>query len=72
MKKSDIAMIILVSSIGLLLSYFAMNFILGKPSEDKVTIKTIDKIETDVVEPNEIIFNKKAINPTVEIIIGES
>lgn len=70
MKKSDIAMIVLIGSVSLFIAYFIMSAILGKPQEESVKIKTIDKISTEVQEPNSTVFNKDSINPTVEIIIG--
>jgi hypothetical protein len=33
-------------------------------------VKVAEKITTEVVDPDPKIFNKNAINPTVEVIIG--
>jgi hypothetical protein len=35
-----------------------------------VTVKTADAISETVVEPDTRIFNKSAVNPTVEVYIG--
>ncbi len=65
-------MIILIASVSVLAAYFiAKATPIGNSSEEAVTIKTIDRIQTEVTPPDEAVFNKDAINPTVEIYIGE-
>jgi hypothetical protein len=70
MKKSDIAMIILIASISILLAYFAAKTIVGDVQNQSVKVKTTEKISTDVTQPDPSVFNSNAINPTVEVIIG--
>lgn len=70
MKKSDIAMIILIASVSVLAAYFAANALLGGSKNRSATVKTIDPITSNVTQPDPAVFNKKAINPTVEVIIG--
>jgi len=70
MKKTDIAMIILIASISVVLAYFVANSIFGNISNGSVKVKTIDKIDTTIVEPSAQIFNKDAINPAVEVQIS--
>jgi hypothetical protein len=70
MKKSDIAMIILIASVSVLIAYFGAQAILGDVQNESVQVKTIDRITTEVVEPDPTVFNSNAINPTVEVIIG--
>lgn len=72
MKKSDIAMIILIASLSMLIAYFAAKAVLGDPKSESVTVKTIEPITSDVSEPDKRVFNENAINPTVEIIIGDT
>jgi hypothetical protein len=72
MKKSDIAMIILIASISVLVAYFAAKAILGDIQNQSATVKTAEKISTDIVEPDTSVFNSNAINPTVEVIIGNN
>lgn len=71
MKNSDIATLILIASISMLVAYFVTDGIIGKPTNGNVKVKTIDPITADVQEPDEAIFNKDAINPTVEVVIGD-
>lgn len=72
MKKTDIAMIILIASLSVMIAYFVANSIPAlKDSRQPVKVKTADPISSEVVEPDPTVFNKKAINPTVEVIIGD-
>ena len=70
MKKTDIAMIVLIASMSMLLAYFIGKAVVGDVNEEAVQVKTIAPIETEVTEPDETVFNDDAINPTVEVIIG--
>jgi hypothetical protein len=70
MKKTDIAMIIFIASISILIAYFVAKGVLGDVKNQSVKVKVAEKITTEVVDPDPKIFNKNAINPTVEVIIG--
>jgi hypothetical protein len=70
MKKSDIAMIILIASISILVAYFVANGIVGDAQSQAVKVKVAEPISASVDKPNAEIFNSNAINPTVEVIIG--
>ncbi len=72
MKKSDIATIILIASISVLVAYFAAKALIGDVQNESVQVKTADPITTEVKEPDPTVFNSDAINPTVEVIIGNS
>lgn len=67
MKKSDIAMIVLIASTSVIISFFVAKSIFGDVYNGSAKVKTIDKIESSIVEPSEEIFNANAINPTVPI-----
>ena len=79
MKKSDIAMIILIASGSVLFAYLIMNQIpLLKDVNKPVVIKTATPIDPNFtsgcssdkpVDPT--IFHTGAVNPTVKITIGE-
>lgn len=71
MKNSDIAAIILIASLSMLAAYFIADGIIGKPGNESVKVKTVEKITSEVVEPSTAVFNKDAINPTIPVIIGE-
>lgn len=67
MKKSDIAMIILIASVSILVAYFVAKSIFGDASNGSVNVKTIDPISSEVSAPDPSIFNSNAINPAVRI-----
>ena len=70
MKKTSIAAIILISVITTLIAYFIGNSILGDPNEESVTITYMDIISADISQPNPEVFNPEAVNPTVEVYVG--
>ena len=71
MKKTDIAMIMLIASLGVMIAYFvATNIPFLKVPEDGVKVQTIRTISDQVTDPDERIFHKDAINPTIEVIVG--
>lgn len=70
MKKSDIASLILIASLSVLTAYFVANAFLGKSQGESAKVRTVEKITADVKSPDPDVFNKDAINPTVEVIVG--
>lgn len=73
MKKTDIAMIILIASVSVGIAYGAVSSIPGIKLESKVVkVKTIDKYSSKLSSPDEAVFNPDAINPTVDVTIGGS
>lgn len=72
MKKTDIAMIILIVSISLVAAYFIMGALLGNYNQHSADIQTVDAISGEMETPSPQIFNKDAINPTIPAIIGST
>ena len=70
MKKSDIAMIILIASISIIVAFFVAKSIFGDVYSGTAKVKTIDKIDSSIVNPSSDIFNKDAINPAVQVQIS--
>lgn len=70
MKKADIAMIILIASISVLVSYFVAKSFFGDVYSGTAKVKTIDKIDSTIEDPSPEIFNKNAINPAVQVQIN--
>ncbi len=70
MKRSDIAMIILIASISVLVAYFVAKAVIGDTQNESVKVKTAEPISTEIEKPDPAVFNSHAINPTVEVIIG--
>jgi hypothetical protein len=71
MKKTDIAMIIFIATVSIIAAFLLGRLIFGETYNAKVTIKTIERINSNIVEPNSKIFNKDAINPTVQVEINK-
>lgn len=71
MKKSDYAMIILIASLGVVAAYLlAVNLSFLRPPQDGMKVQTMEQISSEVTEPSDKTFNKDAINPTVEVVVG--
>lgn len=69
MKKTEIAMIILVASICMAITFFAVRSFFGNMANKEKTVKTIEPIRDGLTQPSKLIFNSNAINPTVEIYV---
>lgn len=68
--KTDLLTSIVAAIAGVLIAYFVTNMFIG-PIEE-VTYKTVEtKVDTDVQNPNPEVFNYRALNPTVEVYVGE-
>ena len=64
-------MIVLIASVSVLLSFFIAKSIFGDVYSGSAKVKTIDKIDSSIVDPSKEIFNENAINPTIPInIVG--
>lgn len=72
MKQSDIFSIIFVACVGTLAAFFICQAFMGKPEEAVVEYTAlVDVISKDVVAPDSEIFNSTAINPTIEVYVGD-
>ncbi len=71
MKKTDIAMIILIATVCVLVAFFVTRGIMGTPSSDTVKAKTIEKIDATITPPDTAIFNQDAINPAIKAQIND-
>ena len=71
MRQSDIFSIIIIATAGTLFSYFLVNSLLGDPNLEIVNVKTIQEISPAIDSPDSELFNPDAINPTVEVFVGE-
>ena len=73
MKKTDIAMLVLIAGISMLSAFLiADNNPALKVSPKGAQVFTKEKISDTVEKQSEDTFNSKAINPTVETVIGQS
>lgn len=67
MKKTDLAMIVLIASVSILISFFVTKALFGGAANAPTEYQTIDRINPDLGEVNTSIFNENAINPAVEV-----
>lgn len=72
MKKTDLAMIILIAAASVMVAFFVTRSILGNSATQAVKVKTIESISSTVQDPDPTIFNSNAINPAVEVQITPS
>ena len=70
MSKKDIISIIAVAILGIVAAIVGVNTILGDINDKSVTFKSIETISKDVGTPDPEVFNPDAINPTVEVYVG--
>lgn len=69
MKQSDVFTVVLVASIGTIAAFIILNMFLKVP--DYAKVKTIDVIESSLAQPDSEMYNVDAINPTVEVYVGD-
>lgn len=72
MKKTDIAMIVLIATVSVMIAFFVTQSLVGTPASEVVKVKTIERIDSATIEPDPAIFNKDAINPAVKVQINDS
>jgi len=70
MKQSDIITIVLITMIGTIAAGFITNAVLGNPDDASEKWKTIETVSADLSTPDSEVFNADAINPTVEVYVG--
>lgn len=71
MRQSDIFTVIAVAVVGVVVSSVLLNMILGNPDEKSVSFKRVEVIESTLDSPDPEVFNPEAINPTVEVYVGD-
>lgn len=72
MKQSDIFSIVLVASIGAFGAFFVCQALMDDPNEAQIEFKTVRNVITaSLVQPDAEVFNSTAINPTIEVYVGD-
>lgn len=72
MKKSDLALLALIVSLTLVISFLVVKALFGEATNQATKVEKADSISANITEPSSQIFNHEAINPTVVIQIGSS
>jgi len=70
MKGSSLATVALVAIIATIATAFIVNSFLGDPSDETVDVKYMDIIVPGVENPDPEVFGIRAVNPTVEVYVG--
>ena len=71
MKNTDIALVVMIAAVSVAISYFLGNAILGDPNDNVTTVEYMEKISDKVEEPDIETYNVSALNPTVEVYVGD-
>lgn len=72
MKRTEIAMIVLVASLTMMLTFTLVQSVFGDMVKQKVQVEKATPITQDITQPAKRIFNDRAINPTVEVCVETS
>jgi hypothetical protein len=72
MKQKDLALIIIVSFVGLVAGLVISNALFGGGNSKKLTSDKVLAITPDFKEPDKKYFNANSIDPTQIIRIGEN
>jgi len=67
MKKTDLAMIVLIASVSVLVAFFVTRAAFGGAANSPTEYQTIERIDPELGEISPNIFNENAINPAVEV-----
>jgi hypothetical protein len=70
MKRNDIALLILIVSLTLVISFLIVKALFGEPAQQGVSVEKVQMISGEIRRPSKEIFHKGALNPTVVIQIG--
>lgn len=60
-------MILLIAIVSVVVAFFVTRSIFGGSATEAVKVDTMEKITSQVTEPDPAIFNSDAINPAVEV-----
>ena len=71
MKSTDIALIIVIAAVSMVIAYFGGNALLGDPAEKYESVIYMDTITSELPDPDPETFNAYALNPTVEVYVGD-
>lgn len=70
MKKNDMALLILIASITLVVSFLLIKSFFGEPQASQTKVEKVEPISSTLQKVPSSVFNSEGINPTVVIQIG--
>ena len=69
--KNDLATAIIAAVSGVLVAYFVSNMVISNFAKSTYPVKSVDSsVSADLADPDPEVFNYKALNPTVEVYVG--
>ena len=69
--KTDLISSIGVAVLGAIVSFFICNILVSTWTTDNYTVKTLEsEVSADITSPDSSVFNYRALNPTVEVYVG--
>lgn len=72
MKRTDIVSIAIIAGISMVVAYVVAQALIGSPTgKQSAKVRTAEPISAHVDQPDPAVFNSNAINPTVEVVVGE-
>ena len=71
-KQNDIALIILITSLSLVISWFLAGSLINTPENRSQEVEQVREIRAEFSVPPPSVFNENAINPTESIQIGDN
>lgn len=71
MKRNEIALILVVVGVVIIATYSLFNVFFGQAALSPVKVTTTTAITPSVTEPDTTVFNSDAINPAVNVTIGD-
>lgn len=71
MKQNEIALLILITSISLVVSYFIGSSLVKPPQDRSSKAEVVVEIDEGIGEVSTTVFNDKSLNPTEVITIEE-
>ena len=69
-NKTDLFTSIIAAIAGVLIAFFVTNMFIG-PIKDFSYKKVSSSVNADIADPDPEVFNYEALNPTVEVYVGE-
>lgn len=72
MKQTDIALLVVIVSISLFVSYFIGNTLFANDESRSAEVKVAEEISSEFPQPSPEIFNSSALNLTETIKIGNT
>ena len=73
MKKTEVAMTLLIASVAMIAAFFLTRALFGSEIEREATVETADPIVQDSsngISISRRVFNEQALNPTVEVYVN--